>query len=159
MKVLILNSQVFSEGVSFENVRYLILGDLSPLLHNALKPNISWAVLKQRIGRALRFCSHKDIEDPKDRVLQVLLFLTVLPETLPPEICEKNKRKNICKKEYKTFMTNDEKKYDLVLKDIDKSEDIMKKLETASIDADLYDAGEDVFDELDTAMESLSLRV
>ena len=70
LQVLVLPSEEFSEGISLFNVRRIIIGDLS------VKREVpSWSLLKQRIGRALRFCGHKHLPEDK-RKLRIDLFIS-----------------------------------------------------------------------------------
>lgn len=69
IQALILDSSEFSEGVSLRNVKAIILADLG----DGIKP-VSWGRVKQRIGRALRFCSHVGLP-PSERILEVYLYI------------------------------------------------------------------------------------
>ena len=71
VRVLVLPAEQFSEGVSMRNVRRLVLADLSPRLEPP-----RWAIVKQRVGRALRMCSHTELPEG-DRTLTVQLFVAV----------------------------------------------------------------------------------
>ena len=61
VRVALLSAEKHSEGTSFQEVRQIILADLS-----AKHEPVKWANVAQRIGRALRMCSHKlAASDPK----------------------------------------------------------------------------------------------
>jgi hypothetical protein len=66
---ILLDAREFSEGVSLQAVRHLVLGDLA----DGARPP-SWSRVKQRIGRALRFCSH-DALPPAERGVAVTLYV------------------------------------------------------------------------------------
>ena len=70
-RVDVASAQEFSEGVSFMQTRRVILADLSPGLERP-----SWALVKQRVGRALRSCSHH-VLPVHIRTLQVDLYVVV----------------------------------------------------------------------------------
>lgn len=68
LKALVLNADVFSEGVDFKDVRYVLLLDVSP----------KWATVLQRVGRAVRHCS--SIRLPKSRrTVETVLMVASLP--------------------------------------------------------------------------------
>lgn len=93
IQCIILDSRDYSEGVSLQNVRQLILGDLG----EGMKAP-SWGRVKQRIGRALRFCSHASL--PKDKqTLEVYLYLAKFPGNTW-SLAERNKHKKAELKEY-----------------------------------------------------------
>lgn len=93
IQCIILDSRDYSEGVSLQNVRQLILGDLG----EGMKPP-SWGRVKQRIGRALRFCSHASL--PKDKqTLEVYLYVAKFPGNTW-SIQEKNKHRKAELKEH-----------------------------------------------------------
>lgn len=80
MRALVLSAEEYTEGVSFMGVRRIMFPDVSP---DAKPP--SWAMLKQRIARAVRLCSHK-IHDGKKWVLSpdeqrvdIELYVSALP--------------------------------------------------------------------------------
>ena len=54
VEVALISAEDYSEGVSFQEVRQVILADLSPSINH-----VSWADIAQRIGRGVRMCSHK----------------------------------------------------------------------------------------------------
>lgn len=71
VRVLLLDAANYSEGVSFSNVRRIILGTIPP----------QFSAMMQRIARASRFCKHTDFDNPDDRKLLVDMFVTVIDET------------------------------------------------------------------------------
>lgn len=103
----------FSEGVSFRRVRRIVLADLSP----GLEPP-SWTMVKQRVGRALRACSHHDLP-PAERDLQVDLYVAVHQQRgLPPTV--------------------DQEKLELLHADMQSVEAGMRYLKARSVDALYY---------------------
>lgn len=54
VEVALISAEDYSEGVSFQEVRQVILADLSDGINH-----VSWADIAQRIGRGIRMCSHK----------------------------------------------------------------------------------------------------
>ena len=111
--VFVATAEDFSEGVTFLNVRRIVLADLSP--GNA-QP--SWALVKQRIGRALRACSHRHL--PADeRTLRADLFVAVHSNPHYPP-------------------TLDQEKLELVRRQRDDVESGMERLRCVSLDAHYY---------------------
>ena len=84
IQCIILDSAEFSEGVSLQNVRQLILADLGEGLKEP-----SWGRVKQRIGRALRFCSHARLPE-SERLLEVYLYISTFDGYL---ITDKERKK------------------------------------------------------------------
>ena len=84
---LILGSSSIKEGVSFSGVRQV----------HILEPYWNIPRLEQVIGRASRFCSHKDLEEEK-RDVKVYVYLATAPkgkiETVDSYIHELSKNKN-----------------------------------------------------------------
>ena len=84
---LILGSSSIKEGVSFAGVRQV----------HILDPYWNIPRLEQVIGRASRFCSHKDLEEEK-RDVKVYIYLATAPkgkiETVDSYIHELSKNKN-----------------------------------------------------------------
>lgn len=68
-RALLLNAETFAEGADFKSVRTVVILDLAKSYGN-------WV---QRIGRAVRFCSHKRLP-VKDQVVDVHVLVPVLPE-------------------------------------------------------------------------------
>lgn len=75
LKMLILNAEEYSEGIDFKDVRAVIMVDVPE----------SWAKLKQRIGRAVRQCSHIRLPKAKWNV-----HTYILCATLPPKVTFKS---------------------------------------------------------------------
>ena len=82
---ILLGSSVLKEGVSFKSVREI----------HIMEPWHNFSRIKQVIGRGLRHCSHKDL-DEKDRHVDIYQYASVLSETY-----ETNKND-----EYKTILQN-----------------------------------------------------
>lgn len=85
---IILGSSSIKEGVSFKGVRQV----------HIIEPYWNIPRLEQVIGRASRFCSHKDLEKEK-RNVKVYIYLAVAPEneeitTVDEYIYELSRRKN-----------------------------------------------------------------
>lgn len=72
---IILGSPSIKEGVSLLRTRAV----------HIIEPYWNMARIEQVIGRAVRFCSHKDI-DKKDRIVKVYLYLAVNPDNVKKEI-------------------------------------------------------------------------
>jgi hypothetical protein len=124
-QVILLDTRQYSEGISLNGVRLMILGDLSMGVHRGSKakeqaiPN--WGRMKQKLGRALRACSHTYL-DPSERTLDIHLFVAKLPEG----------------PQYKGHRTFDEEKHDIVAREAVTVEARMCVLAQNSIDAELY---------------------
>ena len=67
IKALVLNADKYSEGIDFKDVRHVVLVDCTP----------NWATLLQRVGRAVRHCSHARLPKDKRDVSTVLLVATL----------------------------------------------------------------------------------
>ena len=80
-QLIVLPSENYSEGISLYGVRQIILPDIS-----IDKKEPTWALLKQRIGRALRLCSHHKYKDGRlilgaaERTLNIKLYVATLPD-------------------------------------------------------------------------------
>jgi hypothetical protein len=74
---VIIGSSSIKEGVSFLRVQEVHL----------LEQYWNWSRMDQIMGRAIRFCSHKDVE-PDKRLVKVYMYLATHPE-LPMSIDEK----------------------------------------------------------------------
>lgn len=70
MRVLIVNAKFFSEGVSFNHVRRVILASVPP----------SYSAMIQRVARASRACVHLDFPEKKDRKLYVDMYVNVITQ-------------------------------------------------------------------------------
>lgn len=69
MKAMVVDTKEFSEGVSFKGVRRLIL----------VNPSLTFALHKQRIGRALRACAYEKL--PKEqRNVKIDIYVASHPE-------------------------------------------------------------------------------
>lgn len=68
IKALLLNAAEFSEGIDFKSVRRIILLDIAG----------SWGDLQQRVGRAIRTCSHARLP-VSDREVEVHMVVSTLP--------------------------------------------------------------------------------
>ena len=73
---IIIGSPAIKEGVTLLRVKYV----------HVLEPYWNMSRYEQVIGRAIRFCSHKDVEKDKRKV-KVYLYLATPPE----DIIKKNK--------------------------------------------------------------------
>jgi len=71
IKAMLVDSKFYSEGISFRNVRHLVLVDVPR----------SWAAYKQQIGRVLRFCSHQDLPY-EDWNVDIIMYVATHPERL-----------------------------------------------------------------------------
>lgn len=112
-RVIVLTAENHSEGVSLLNVRRLVLGDLSP--GNTIP---RWSLVQQRMGRALRMCSHVHLP-LSERTLRMEVFVAThrvsgFPKTL------------------------DEEKYDLIEKERPIIQTALDTLRGVSIDAGFY---------------------
>lgn len=68
IKVAMIDAKFYSEGVSFKDVRRLILADMPP----------TWAAYKQRIGRGIRFCGHNRLP-PDQRSIMLSMYMGTHP--------------------------------------------------------------------------------
>jgi hypothetical protein len=116
-RVLVAVAEEYSEGVSFLNVRRIILADLSPGME---QPN--WASVKQRMGRALRACSHDSLPVPL-RTMWISLFVAMHRQ---PQYTQ----------------TIDEEKLNLVLSEMETIEAAMDELRGLSLDAAYFATAE-----------------
>ena len=123
IQVLILDTKTYSEGINLMNVRHIILADFGPKLPTG-RNRPTWGKLKQRMGRALRFCSHADLP-AKEQTLQLSMYVTVVDEVARSSIGS-------------GFMTIEEQKLAMIVKQLPLVEDAMCALEKISIDAKLY---------------------
>jgi hypothetical protein len=72
MRVMMVDAKFYSEGVSFKDVRRVVLADVPP----------DWAAYKQRLGRALRFCGHKNLP-LSEWFVDVTMYLGTTPDGVP----------------------------------------------------------------------------
>ena len=117
-QVAVAEAEEYSEGISFMHVRRIILDQ-------GYGFKASWAMMEQRIGRALRSCSHKNLA-VNLRNVQVDLFVSVHNQTqkYPPTI--------------------DLEKYLFIEKEIPLIQKGLDFLRNISIDASYYAAHGDV---------------
>lgn len=118
---IILGSPAIKEGVSLLRVKYV----------HIIEPYWNLSRLEQVIGRAVRFCSHKDVEEDK-RIVKVYIYLA----TLPTDIVEKEKQTILDKNNY--TITIDEHIYNMAItkaKLISKFENVIK---STAIDYKLF---------------------
>ena len=78
VRVALLSANVYSEGVSFQEVRRIVLADLSEGTDE-----VSWATIVQRIGRGVRMCSHKRSRLPSCGGRAAQVKVTLLLSSLP----------------------------------------------------------------------------
>ena len=71
MKAMVVDTKEFSEGVSFKAVRRLIL----------VNPSLTYALHKQRIGRALRACAYQKLP-AEQRNVTLDMYISVHPDGL-----------------------------------------------------------------------------
>jgi hypothetical protein len=110
--ILLLPADTHSEGVDLKNVREVILADLSP---EFVMP--SWTLVKQRIGRATRLCSHNALDETM-RDVRVTLYISTFGDD--------------------RYMTVDEEKLNLVMQEKGPIEQEIVKLQQLAIDAPPY---------------------
>jgi superfamily II DNA or RNA helicase len=79
-----LGSPAIKEGVSLLRVRQV----------HIIEPYWNMSRLEQVIGRAIRFCSHKDVE-PEKRVVKVYIYIATVPTELAKKEKENNKEPTI----------------------------------------------------------------
>ena len=77
-RVVFADAKLYEAGVSFLNVRRLVIADVP----------LSWASWRQRIGRVLRFCGH----DNRKKKVKIDMFVARRPSGIPSED-ERNLRK------------------------------------------------------------------
>jgi len=81
---IILGSPAIKEGVSLLRVRQV----------HIIEPYWNMSRLEQVIGRAIRFCSHKDVE-PEKRIVKVYIYIATIPTELAKKEKENNKEPTI----------------------------------------------------------------
>ena len=113
VRVVVATAEEWSEGATFMAVRRVVLADLSPGVERP-----GWSTVKQRVGRALRSCSH-ELLDAKLRTLTVDLYVTVHDED-----------------GYE--MTHDARKLLDLIEEIPRVEAAMDQLARLSFDASFY---------------------
>lgn len=118
---IILGSPAIKEGVSLLRVRQV----------HIIEPYWNMSRVEQVVGRAIRFCSHKDVDEEK-RYVKVYIYIA----TIPTEIAEKEKE--IFKNKFDRSITVDEHIYNMAITKqylSSKFEDVIKK---ASVDYKLF---------------------
>lgn len=134
IKALVLPAEDYTEGVSFIGVRRVMFPDISQDAHIP-----SWAMMKQRIARAVRLCSHKIWHGGKwvlskdEQRVDVSLYVSALPSSDQlkkdvPELTD-SMVKEICKQK-----TVDQAKLEHLMADRIRFEEDMKKVDEASIE-------------------------
>ena len=89
VRVILITAEQHSEGISLKHVRRIILADLSA--GNVIP---RWTQVQQRIGRALRMCSHEGLP-PALRTLTIDVFVAVhRMQGFPILSCGCNNKKN-----------------------------------------------------------------
>ena len=81
---IILGSPAIKEGVSLLRVRQV----------HIIEPYWNMSRLEQVIGRAIRFCSHKDVE-PEKGIVKVYIYIATIPTELAKKEKENNKEPTI----------------------------------------------------------------
>ena len=85
LKVIIGSSSI-KEGYSFRNVQQV----------HIMEPYWNWSRMQQIIGRAVRYCSHRDLPEDK-RIVKVFIYLSVHPnekETIDQYVAKLASQKN-----------------------------------------------------------------
>jgi superfamily II DNA or RNA helicase len=118
---IILGSPAIKEGVSLLRVRNV----------HIIEPYWNMSRLEQVIGRAIRFCSHKDV-DPEKRKVKVYIYIA----TIPTELAEKEKE-TISNKSHRTI-TVDEHIFNMALTKEKLSSQFENIIKTAAVDYQLF---------------------
>lgn len=135
LRALVLSAEEYTEGVSFMGVRRIVFPDVSP---DAASP--SWAMLKQRIGRAVRLCSHKIhdgkkwVLDPDEQKVEIELYVSSLPGDGAMLMDEIPELTPAMADVISTAPTIDEAKIEFIIKDREVFESQMSTIERASIE-------------------------
>lgn len=93
---IVLGSPAIKEGVSFKNIRQV----------HIMEPYWNLARLAQVIGRASRFCSHKDLPEEK-RLVRVYIYIAVhenIKETVDQYIMKLAHQKSKLVNEFETAL-------------------------------------------------------
>ena len=114
-QVILLDPRFYSEGVSIMHVRRIVMADLSQGLKTP-----SWSILKQRLGRALRMCSHEALR-PEERRIKTRIYVSVVED---PPVAD--------------FKTIDQRKVEALVAQRDTIEGAMSELEKIAVDRGLY---------------------
>ena len=118
--VLLMPSETYSEGVSLRNVKRLVIADIQAGLQHP-----SWVGHSQRIGRAIRLCSHTELP-LAERVVDVALYYSVAEEVPGSQ---------------PGFRTLDQEKYELLQRDRDVVQTEMCRFEGVAVDGFRYYGG------------------
>ena len=116
---IILGSPAIKEGVTLLRVKYV----------HILEPYWNMSRLEQVIGRAIRFCSHKDVEK-EERKVKVYIYIATIPE----EVQEKEKEKD---KSLRTI-TVDEHIYNMAVAKQDLSQQFERVIKESAVDFYLF---------------------
>lgn len=117
---IILGSPAIKEGVSLLRVKQV----------HILEPYWNMSRIEQVIGRAIRFCSHKDVDSDK-RYVKVYIYLA----TPPTEIIDKEKE---IKNKYDKSITIDEHIYNMAKTKKKLSQQFETVVKEAAIDYNLF---------------------
>ena len=115
---IILGSPAIKEGVSLLRVRHV----------HIIEPYWNMSRLEQVIGRAIRFCSHKDVEIEK-RYVKVYIYIATIPE----ELAAKERRDNI-----DPTITVDEHIYNMAIAKQNLNAQFEQVIQDAAIDYKLF---------------------
>ena len=118
---IVLGSPAIKEGVSLLRVRHV----------HIIEPYWNMSRLEQVIGRAIRFCSHKDV-DPDRRKVKVYIYIA----TIPTEIAEREKE-FITNKNDRTI-TVDEHIYNMAIAKKSLSDKFEKIVKESAVDYLLF---------------------
>ena len=134
IQCIILDSAEFSEGVSLQNVRQIILADLGEGLKEP-----SWGRVKQRIGRALRFCSHARLPED-ERKLEVYLYISTFDDFVISNK-ERAKLEMEARKQYQNMSEGEPGFEDTINKMVDMkvSNQLMEKYRWQTLDQRKYE--------------------
>ena len=115
---IILGSPAIKEGVSLLRVRQV----------HIMEPYWNMSRLEQVIGRAIRFCSHKDVE-PDKRIVKVYIYIA----TIPTELALKEKEEKL-----EPTITIDEHIYNMAITKNKLNYHFERVIKEASIDRLLF---------------------
>ena len=115
---IILGSPAIKEGVSLLRVKQV----------HIIEPYWNMSRLEQVIGRAIRFCSHKDVE-PEKRKVKVYIYIA----TIPIELAIKEKNNNL-----ESTITIDEHIYNMAIVKNELSSKFETVIKEAAIDYKLF---------------------
>ena len=114
---IILGSPAIKEGVTLLRVRQV----------HIIEPYWNMSRLEQVIGRAIRFCSHKDVESDK-RSVKVYIYIATIPTELAIREKENNKEPTITIDEHIYNMATTKEKLSLKFEQVIKEAAIDNKL-------------------------------